>query len=422
MGSEQSKWRDDMTSNIRSRELQLGVVGLGHVGLPLALLLADAGYSVIGIEIDEPKVMALQSGQISIAGREEGLTRLLKTGLESGNLAVVTDSGHLKSCDLILVCVATPVDEDGDPALTHLMNAVRSVAAHCKSGALVIVESTIPPGTCERQLKPLLESNGTHTVGQSIFLGYSPERIMPGRLITNQLSLPRVCGADDESVQAVMKVFYEDSFGVSVDVTSLTTAELTKVVENTYRNVQIAFANEVALRCAELGVSFETVRYLVNQVPERQLHRPGPGVGGHCIPKDPFLFMAGSTHESHLVRAAHASNSAMPIKFCDRVDAFFAEFDESSRLDESSRTVCLLGYSYLANSGDTRNSPSSAILVELLRRGYAVHVHDPFVEEYSDKLDEKIRISHLSVVLVNHSIYDGIPESHALRFADFMGF
>jgi UDP-N-acetyl-D-mannosaminuronic acid dehydrogenase len=154
----------------------------------------------------------------------------------------------------------------------------------------------------------------------------------------------------------------------------------------------------------------------VNRVPERQLHQPGPGVGGHCIPKDPFLFMAGSTHESHVVRAAHASNSAMPIKFCERVDAFFAE------LNESSRTVCLLGYSYLANSGDTRNSPSSAILVELLRRGYTVHVHDPFVTEYSDKLDEKIRNSHLSVILVNHSVYDAIPESRALRFADFMGF
>lgn len=416
VGAEQFDWRDGMISRIRARELRLGVVGLGHVGLPLALLLADAGYSVIGIEIDEQKVMALQSGQISIAGREEGLSRLLKTGLESGNLEVVSDSAELKSCDLILVCVATPVDEDGDPDLTHLMNAVRSITEHCKSGALVIVESTIPPGTCEWQLKPLLESTGAHTIGKSVFLGYSPERVMPGRLITNQLSLPRVCGADDDSVQAVMKVFYEESFGVSVDVTSLTTAELTKVVENTYRNVQIAFANEVALRCAELGVSFETVQYLVNQVPERQLHRPGPGVGGHCIPKDPFLFMAGSTHESRVVRAAHASNSAMPIKFCERVDAFFAE------LDESSRTVCLLGYSYLANSGDTRNSPSSAILVELLRRGYTVHVHDPFVTEYSHKLDEKIRGSHLSVILVNHSIYDGIPDSRALRFADFMGF
>lgn len=417
MQSNRETHLSQILADIQSRELSIGVIGLGHVGFPLSLLLCNAGVRVVGVENDAYRLSLIESGRNPLAGEDEQLSPLLSKALRSGRYLVSNDTRLLGSCRVIMVAVATPIDDHQEPDLLALSTAVAGILENASEGTLVIVESTIPPGTCSQFLTHQIRQQTRLVLDHTIFLGCSPERVMPGRFLSNQLALSRVCGADAEDVGRVLATLYSELFGIETDITDTTTAELVKTVENAYRDVQIAFANEVAIRCSELGVDFLQVQRLVNKVPRRDLHDAGIGVGGHCIPKDPFLMIAGSRQPNDLIRSARSVNDRMPHFVCDLIDHWFSFLNLNEGEEKS---VCLLGYSYLPDSGDVRNSPAKDVAEELHRRGYRVTIHDPYVADFQNDLVAKINSANLSLKLVQHSHYLSSDLSNVVSFHELL--
>jgi UDP-N-acetyl-D-mannosaminuronic acid dehydrogenase len=305
----------DMKQQIANRSARIGVIGLGYVGLPVAALFAQKGFDVIGIDIKAERVEKINQGISPIEGNEPGLADLITEVVGSGKLKAVTDYSFLKDRDVVLIDVETPVNEEHIPEYHALKEAFKSLASVMKPGVLVIVESTIMPGTMQKIALPLLETHSRRKCGVDFYLGNCPERVMPGKLISNLRVMSRVVGGDSPATAEVMKLLYQQVVESDVDETDWITAELVKTVENTYRDVQIAFANEVALICEVLGADVWRVRDLVRKSPGREMLLPGVGVGGHCIPKDPWLLASavrGLDVDVRLIPASRAVNSEMP--------------------------------------------------------------------------------------------------------------
>jgi UDP-N-acetyl-D-mannosaminuronic acid dehydrogenase len=272
---------------IEARTALLGVVGLGYVGLPVACAFAQAGFQVIGLEQHPARAAMIDAGRSPIEGNEPGLAELLAEVSRRERLHATTDPTRLAQADIVIMCVETPVDDDHRPRFEALGRACQQLGPVLKEGALVVVESTLAPGTMASLVRPWLESATGRTAGEGFFLGHCPERVMPGRLLVNLRGVSRVVGGQTPEVAHVMCRLYRQVVQADLDPTDLLTAELVKTTENAYRDVNIAFANEVALICAHVGGDVWKVRDLVNKSPGRQMLMPGAGVGGHCIPKDP---------------------------------------------------------------------------------------------------------------------------------------
>lgn len=388
---------------IGSRDCVVGVIGLGYVGLPVACAVAAEGFQVIAVDRDASRVQRIAAGENPIIGKEPGLSALL-SGVARGNqFTVTTDYNSLVRADVTLLCVDTPVDQNHRPRLEALESACASLGKVMKVGVLVVVESTVPPGTMESIVKPRLEEASGRQIDEGFFLGHCPERVMPGKLLQNLRTMRRVCGGSTPETAAVMSQFYSTFVRAELDETDCLTAELVKTTENAFRDVNIAFANEVALICDKVGGDVWKVRELVNKAPERSMHTPGPGVGGHCIPKDPWLLVANAEGlDSGLIASARAVNDAMPLHMVDLIDRALRR---SSRTLKGS-AVSVLGYAYLANSDDTRNSPSETLCRHLRERGASVSVHDPFVPKYSSApVEDVVRGTDCVVIMVTHDAY-----------------
>lgn len=396
----------EIRTALDNQTARLAIIGLGYVGLPVAAMFAEKGFDVIGIEIRPERVKKINSGICPIEGEEPGLAELLAAVVKSGNLRATTGYELLKDRDVILIDVETPVDENNIPRYEALRSALSRLEPVLKTGALVIVESTIAPGTMRDVVLPLLEEHDKK-LNRDFYLGNCPERVMPGKLLKNLKSLSRVVGGMTKETSETMIALYKHVVQADLDAADCITAELVKTTENAYRDVQIAFANEVALICEAVGGDVWKVRELVNKSPNRQMHLPGAGVGGHCIPKDPWL-LAYSVKDKdiplRMIPAARAINNSMPQHM---VDLLKGALGKLGRELKGSR-IAVLGYSYLEDSDDTRNSPSE-VLVKLLRTAGAEPViHDPWVEEYKGDLFEKIKGCDAAVVMVGHSAYTGI--------------
>jgi UDP-N-acetyl-D-mannosaminuronic acid dehydrogenase len=411
-------------AGIESRDLRVGVVGLGYVGLPVACAFAEAGFDVVGVDVDGDRVAAINSGLTPIGGAEPGLAELLAAVVESGKLVATTEHARLADADIVTFNVQTPVGEDNRPSYTALEAACTAIAPVLKIGAVVIVESTVSPGTTVGLVTPLLERGSGGREGVDFHVGACPERVMPGRLLENIRTVARVCGAERGEIAELMRSFYRTAVSAEIDVTTTTTAELVKVTENAYRDVQIAFANEVATICEDLGIDVWEVRDLVNKVPFRDMHRPGGGVGGHCIPKDPWLLAAAAKGvQPRLIPAARAINDGMPLHVAEVVeDALMAHRRlHGLPLDDPAR-VSVLGVSYLAGSDDTRNSPSLDLIDELTKRGHEVRSHDPHVPGHGGPVAEVLDGAEAVVLMVHHSEYAGIrPDSPVFVDAERLG-
>jgi len=395
-----------LQSAVASRDAVVCVVGLGYVGLPVALTFARAGFRVIGVDVDEERLGRIRSGINPIEGGEEpGLSELLAESIETGRLEVTGDQRRVGDADIVTINVQTPVGSDQSPNTDALVAASRSIGTHMSRGTLVIVESTVAPGSTMGLVRPLLEEESGLEEGESFFVGSCPERVMPGRLLANIQSVPRVCGGSTPEVAETMRQLYATVVEADLDTASTTTAELVKVVENTYRDVQIAFANEVALICADLGEDVWRVRELVNKVPFRQMHYPGGGVGGHCIPKDPWLLAKASTRDLKLIPAAREVNDGMPAEIARIAKASSDQLVEAGASLQRARRVLILGYAYLAESDDARNSPSAALTAELASMGLEVVVHDPFVPGFQGDIDEMAASSGTVITMVHHGAY-----------------
>ncbi len=389
---------------IRCKEAKLVVIGLGYVGLPVAGMFARAGFTVTGIRRSADKVALINRGISPIESDEPGLPELLAEAVRSGRLRATTEYHACRQADVALVAVETPVDaETHRPGYAALRRALADLGRHMRPGMLVIIESTIAPQTMETVVKPILEEASGLRVNEGFYLANCPERVMPGRLLANIENCARVVGGmSPEAAQAAVEL-YRHVVRAELDATDCLTAELVKTVENAYRDVQIAFANEVALLCESVGADVWQVRSLVNQSPFRDMHRPGAGVGGHCIPKDPWLLVhgAGPGFEPRLIPTARAINDAMPHHVADLVEAGLRE---AGRALPGAR-VAVLGYAYLENSDDTRNSPSVPLIERLRQRGAEVTVHDPFVAEYAGDLRPVVSGCDCAVIMVAHDQY-----------------
>ena len=382
------------------------VVGLGYVGIPLAALLASKGYDVIGIDIDEERVAHIDKGRLPLKGDEPGLGMMLERAVKKGGLRATSSFAGCKDRTVVFVCVDTPIDADKKPDYSKLKAALRGIGRNMARGTMVVIESTLAPGTMLGLVARTLEQESGLKLGKDFKLAHCPERVMPGRLLYNITSYDRVGGGLDRETLRRASAIYSKLTKGKLHTTDLTTAEIVKTAENAYRDVQIAFANEVALISEKLGADAYEVRRLVNTCPFRDMHMPGAGVGGHCLPKDPWLLVqSGRESNPRLIPTARAVNDSMPYHVVDLAADALGE--AGRRLEDS--VVAVMGASFLQDSGDPRNSPTLPV-IESLRCAKSLRVHDPYLEEIAGlkvSKDAKRALdgADLAIFMVSHKEY-----------------
>lgn len=356
--------------------VKVAVIGLGYVGVPLAATVAATRATVVGVDIDSKKVEAVNAGRSPLRGREPGLRDLLREQVSKRRLRASLDSEDAANADVVAICVETPIEPSShDPSHKALKAAIAAVGRHLKRGALVTIESTLAPGTMESVVRPALERASKMKVGRDVHLVHCPERLTTGKLLHHLTELPRVLGANDRVALRKGLAFYRRFVRAEIHPTDWTTAEVVKTAENAYWDVQIAFANEVALISEELGVDAYRVRELVNTCPYRLMLFPGAGVGGHCIPKDSWLLVSPAIQtKPELIPTARAVNDFMPRRMARLVEEGLSA---SGRRIKGAR-VAVFGFAYRENTDDTRNTPAKEMIQELRRRGADVVIHDPF--------------------------------------------
>jgi len=394
----------DLLNKIQQKDARLAVIGLGYVGLPLACEFARVGFNVLGIDIQSERVKLTNRGESPFPGVEPGLSELLSDVVATGKLRASVDYTGLEACDVILICVETPVGEDHLPRYDALQSALEKTGEILKQGALVIIESTTSPGTMGSLVKPFLEESSQLQINEGFYLGNCPERVMPGKLLANLRSLQRVVGGMTPETAETMVELYRHIVDADLDPVDCVTAELVKTVENTYRDVQIAFANEIALICEQVGGDVWKVRELVNKSPGRQMHYAGSGVGGPCIPKDPWLLASSVGMNKTLLRiipAARFVNDFMPAHCVRMIQTALG----AHSLEMGGARVLIMGYAYLEDTGETRNSPSQRLVSQLLELKADVVIHDPFILTYQGSLLEMASGCDVAVLMVKHQEY-----------------
>ena len=366
---------DALLDRIRAKQATAGVIGLGYVGLPLAVEFAKAGVTTIGFDIDAERTEAVANGNSYVADVRSDDLRSVVDGLM---LSATTDFTELAGVDTVNICVPTPLRKTRDPDLSHVVAAVDQVAAHLRSGQLVVLESTTYPGTVDELVRPRLEAGGLRA-GRDFCLAFSPERIDPGNREWTTRNIPRVVGGVDARSTEAAAALYRHIVETVVPVSSPRVAEMVKLLENTFRAVNIGMVNELALMCRDLDVDVWEVIDAARTKPFGFMpFYPGPGLGGHCIPVDPFyLSWKARQHgfEPRFIELAGQVNGAMPRYVVERI----AEaLNTRSRALREAR-IHLFGMAYKANVGDVRESPALDIAELLQRRGAIVSYSDPFV-------------------------------------------
>src|SRR5207247_384203 len=363
-------------ARMMSAAVKVAVIGLGYVGVPLAAAAAATGADVMGIDIDSGKVESTNAGRSPLRGREPGLNELVKATVSKRKFRASLDPAAGATADVVAICVEPPIEPSTrDPSHKALKAAISSIGPHLKRGALVTIESTLAPGTMESVVRPALERASKMKVGRDLHLVHCPERLTTGKLLHHLSELPRIVGANEPVALRKALAFYGRFVNAEIHSTDWTTAEVVKTAENAYWDVQLAFANEVALISEELGVDAYRVRDLVNTCPFRMMLTPGAGVGGHCIPKDPWLLVSPAVQSKpELIPTAREVNDFMPRRMARIVEEALAA---SGRKIKGAR-VAVLGFTYRENTDDTRNSPAKIVIQELRRRGAEIAIHDPF--------------------------------------------
>ena len=365
------------------------VIGLGYVGIPAAALLADVeGHDVTGLQRRSKrsgwKIDVLNSGKSPIEGIEPGLDELIARVVKKGTFRATDDIEVLKDADVILIDVQTPTDSQNMPQYISLREVSKNIGQRIKKGAMVVVESTVAPGTTQNVVQTIIEKESGLKGGADFDLAFSYERVMPGKLLEFIVNMPRVVGGiTAESTKRAMD-FYSTIVNEKIYTTDTLSAELSKTIENAYRDVNIAFANEMALVCESLGVNVYEIIELINARHDRHMHIPGAGVGGHCLPKDPWLLRYGLYEygswkvEPEFISVARRVNDHMPIHVADLVENAL----QTKKVAIQEATVTILGVAYLENSDDTRNTPAAIVAAALQSRGATVRLHDPYVREW----------------------------------------
>jgi UDP-N-acetyl-D-mannosaminuronic acid dehydrogenase len=407
-------------------ERKVVVVGMGYVGIPVAALFADVpGFMVVGVQRRSKrsgwKIDWLNEGKNPIGGEEPGLSALIARVVKKGTFKVVENVSTCSDTEAVLIDVQTPTDASRVPNYESLREVSAEVGEVIKSGTLIVVESTVAPGTTENVVKPILEKASGMKAGNGFSLAFCYERVMVGRLIKNIVELPRIVGGfDPKSTKRAMEL-YAHIVKAKLCPTDILTAEVAKVVENTYRDVNIAFANEMALICESLGVDAFKVRELVNTLPNdpknpasnpvRNMHFPGAGTGGHCLPKDPWLLKYGlDTYGKFkffpkILVDSRETNDNMPLHVADLVEDALTEHGKKLK----GAKIAVLGVAFLENSDDTRNTPSATLYMELEKRGAKPILHDPIVRDFdlpfTNDLSKALEGADAVVLSTKHNEY-----------------
>lgn len=370
----------------------LCVLGLGYIGLPTASIFASNGFRVEGVDVNPAIADIVNSGDIHI--EEPGLKTLVQAAIRSGNLRASTSPSP---ADAFIIAVPTPIAGDKRADLAAVEAATRSIVPHLRPGNLVILESTSPPGTTRDLVVPILAESGLEP-GRELFVAHSPERVLPGRILHELIANHRVIGGIDAPSAERARDLYAHVVGGEIHLTDATTAETVKLMENTYRDVNIALANELAVVCGRLGVSAWEVVALANRHPRVQLHQPGPGVGGHCISVDPWFLVEALPEETPLIRLARTINDRMPRRVAALVRNRLGGVNHPK--------VTVLGVSYKGNVDDVRESPAEPIVEDLLADGVRVGLYDPRARHFSHELsglEEAFSGSDCVLLLADHS-------------------
>ncbi len=360
---------------------------MGYVGIPCAALLADVdGFQVTGLQRRSKrsgwKIEHLNSGKSPFEGDEPGLDELVAKVVAKGTFKVTDDVEVLSDSDIILIDVQTPTDENHVPQYHSLKEVSEQIGKRLTKGTLVVVESTVAPGTTQNIVQKIIEEHSGLKGGEDFDLAFAYERVMPGKLIRNIVHLPRIVGGMTPKAAERAVEMYSKIVKAEVHKTDILTAEISKTIENAYRDVNIAFANEMALVCESLGVNIYEIIEFVNELPSRMMHIPGAGVGGHCLPKDTWLLRHGLNEYgsqdagTRFIALAREINNHMPIHMTILIENAL----EKKGVKINNATVTILGIAYLENADDTRNTPAASLIKALEEKGAKVVLHDPYVQ------------------------------------------
>ena len=379
---------------IARRELICGTVGLGYVGLPLAVEKAKAGFETIGFDVQQTKVDKVNAGENYIGDVvQEDLAALVSEGM----LQATTDFSRVAECDFVAICVPTPLDIHQQPDTSYMENSAKEIAPYLKRGVMVVLESTTYPGTTEDLIRPILEEGSGFTCGEDFYLGFSPERVDPGNLIYKTKNSPKVVGAiGDEALDLIATVYEAVLEGGVTRVSSPRVAEMEKILENTYRNVNIGLVNELAQLCDRMDIDIWEVIAAAKTKPYGfTAFYPGPGLGGHCIPLDPY-YLSWKAREygfhTSMIEASMMVNDRMPEYCTERAERVLNEH----RTAMNGAKVLVLGVAYKQDIDDYRESPALRVIECLEARGAEVSYYDPWVSSYRFKGEEHHSIPELT--------------------------
>lgn len=379
---EVSMMKNKLLEKINKREIKVGVVGLGYVGLPLAVEKAKAGFNTVGFDIQKEKVKLVNAGHNYIG---DVVDSDLKKLVEAGTLSATTDFSFIKDVDFIAICVPTPLDQHQQPDISYVKNSTAEIAKYLKKETMVVLESTTYPGTTEELIKPILENGSGLHCGIDFYLGFSPERVDPGNLIYKTKNTPKVVGGVGTEATEVIAAMYRAVLeGDVYEVSSPAVAEMEKILENTYRNINIGLVNELTMLCHKMGISFWDVVDAAKTKPYGfQPFYPGPGLGGHCIPLDPY-YLSWKAREygfhTSMIESSMMINDKMPEYCVERAGKILNNHEKALK----NARVLVLGVAYKQDIDDYRESPAIRVIEELEKEQALVDFYDPWISQYKE--------------------------------------
>lgn len=407
-----SLYQQTLEKKIQDRTAKIAILGLGYVGLPLATIFAEAGFNVVGVEPDQAKVDKLDAGESYVQDVPSAkLAQLMK----SGHLKATTDFSILAEADAVSICVPTPLRKTGDPDLSYILVATDELAKYMHPGVVVVLESTTYPGTTREILLPKLTENSGLEVGEDIFLAFSPERVDPGREDWTTYNTPKVIGGITAACSDMASMWYQQALETVVPVSSAESAEMAKLLENTFRMINIGLVNEMAIMCDRLGLDvWEIIDAAATKPFGFMKFTPGPGLGGHCIPIDPLYLswkLRALNYTARFIDLASEINTGMPRYVVNKVQDALNE----NGLPLKGSQILIIGAAYKPDVDDIRESPSLDIIGLLRQKGAQVSFHDPYIPRITHEdwimesvpdLSESAKNTDCSVIVTDHSVYD----------------
>lgn len=372
------------------------IIGLGYIGLPTAAMFATHNHKIIGVDVNKNVVDALNRGKVII--EEPYLDTLVHAAVLSGNLSASTSP---EKADVFIIAVPTPIKRDKTADMSYVKSAAESILPHLEKGNIIILESTSPPGTVDNLIIPILERSGL-AIGEDLLIAHSPERVLPGRILLELVDNPRIIGGINQKSSEAVRDLYRTFVKSEIFLTDATTAEMCKLMENTFRDVNIALANELSVICENIGINSWEVIELSNKHPRVNIHKPGPGVGGHCLAVDPWFIVEKCPELSNIISLSRNTNDSMPMHVYNLIKHILQYINGVKK-------VTILGITYKPNVDDIRESPLIK-LVEILEQdsSFEISIADPYVNEFrhlNDNVYEAASDSHLVVLGVDHDAF-----------------